>query len=76
MTKQELLEMIKDALQREEELSEGMLLEELDEWDSLAVVSLIALYGDFGIKLTGDAIRQCKSVDDLLFLAKGKVDDI
>ena len=44
MTQQELLTHIQDALQRDEGLTPEMNLQELEEWDSLAIVSLILGY--------------------------------
>lgn len=75
MTKQELLENIKDALQREEELRLDMSLSEIEEWDSLAIISLITLYDSFEIKLSGNTLRNCKNVSDLIKLAKDKLED-
>lgn len=70
MTKQELLDSIADALQRDEALSEDMLLENIEEYDSLGIISLITLYDSFGISISGNDLRQCKSIKDLLHLAK------
>lgn len=75
MKKDELLEEIKEALQRDEELSLDMRLEDLDEWDSLAIISLIALYDDlFSVILTNEELQKCESVDDLVNLAKDRLD--
>lgn len=72
MQEEELLAHIAEALQREDPLEPGVLLDSLEEWDSLAIVSLMALYDNlFGLVITGTALRNCKSVGDLLALAKG-----
>lgn len=71
MTQQELLNHIKDAIQRDEELSADMALEELEEWDSLAIVSMISLYDSlFSLTVTGNDLRECKKVEDLIQIAK------
>ena len=44
ITKKELLEEIKLTLQREEEISFETELVEMEEWDSLAYISIISLY--------------------------------
>jgi acyl carrier protein len=54
------------------ELDEGTLkaetqLDELEEWDSLAGVSLVALVDEhFSKKVTGQAIKAFKTVQDIL----------
>lgn len=70
MTQQELLSHLTDAMQRDEMLEPQMLLHELEEWDSLAIVSMISLYDSlFGLQVNGNILRDCHSVQDLLNLA-------
>lgn len=70
MTQEELLNHLADAMQRDEELKAEMPLSEIEEWDSLAIVSMISLYDQlFGLKVTGNTLREAKSVQDLLDLA-------
>ena len=74
MTQQELLTHIQDALQRDEGLTPEMNLQELEEWDSLAIVSLISLYDThFGISVTGNTLRDCQKVGDLITIVKEKL---
>ena len=55
----ELLEHIADAI---------------EEWDSLAIVSMIALYEHlFGLKTTGNALRECKTIADVLKIASDHI---
>lgn len=71
MTKDELLAHLQDALQREDALSEDMMLEDIEEWDSLAILSVISLYDSlFHIKVFGNELRECKSIKDVILLAK------
>lgn len=74
MTQQELLTYIQDALQRDDELKVEMNLQDLEEWDSLAIVSLISLYDThFGISVTGNTLRDCQKVGDLITIVKEKL---
>lgn len=74
MTQQELLTHIQDALQRDEELSLELKLHEIEEWDSLAIVSLISLYDTyFGISVTGNTLRECQKVSDLVAIVQDKL---
>lgn len=68
MTDREKLALLEDML----ELDEGDLtldkdLEDIDEYDSMAKLSLIVLMEDeFGVKLTGDVIKGFKTVGDIV----------
>lgn len=74
MTQQELLTYIQDALQRDDELKVEMNLQDLEEWDSLAIVSLISLYDThFGISVTGNTLRDCQKVGDLITIVQEKL---
>jgi acyl carrier protein len=46
---------------------------ELDEWDSIAAISIIAMVdNEYGTKLTGDDIRNSNTVNDLYQILKSK----
>lgn len=68
MTIEEKIALLEDML----ELDNGSLrpetvLAEIDEYDSMAKLSLIVLMDDeFGKKLTGEQIREFKTVQDIL----------
>lgn len=68
MTQEDKIAMLEDML----ELDGGVLepateLSSIDEYDSMAKLSLIVLMDDeFGKKLTGEKIRQFKTVQDIL----------
>ena len=70
MTDREKLAMLEDML----ELDEGALtletaLEDVEEYDSMAKLSLIVLMEDeFGVKLTGDVIKGFETVGDIVAL--------
>ena len=68
MTKEEKIALLEDML----ELESGVLTPEtelgsIDEYDSMAKLSLIVLMDDeFSKKLTGEQIREFKNVQDIL----------
>ena len=68
MTQEDKIAMLEDML----ELDGGVLepateLSSIDEYDSMAKLSLIVLMDDeFGKKLTGEKISQFKTVQDIL----------
>lgn len=68
MTQEEKIALLEDML----ELDNGSLnpetaLAEIDEYDSMAKLSLIVLMDDeFSKKLTGEQIREFKTVQDIL----------
>ncbi len=45
----------------------------LDEWSSLAALSIIAMVdGSFGIRINGDDIRAAKTINDLFIIVNSK----
>jgi len=46
----------------------------LDEWDSLIALSVIAMIDDeYGVKVTGDDIRNSKTIEDIFKIVESKV---
>ena len=70
MTIRDKLALLEDMLELDEgALTEDMELDDIDEYDSLAKLSLIVLMEDeFGVKLTGDVIRGFETVGDIVAL--------
>ncbi len=70
MTNREKLALLEDMLELDEgALNEEMSLDEIDEYDSMAKLSLIVLMEDeCDVKLTGDVIRGFKTVGDIVAL--------
>lgn len=68
MTEKEKLELLEDTL----EVDEGTLtpdtnLEDIDEFNSMAVLSLIVMFEDeFGKKITGKEIKKYTTIADIL----------
>lgn len=70
MTEIEKIAKIEEVLDVDEgTLSAETLLNDVDEYDSMAKLSLIVMMDDdFGVKLTGDMIKEFVSVNDILKL--------
>lgn len=68
MTEQEKIMEIADILELEpEKVTKGMLLEEVETWDSVAVLSFIAVMNDrFNKFPKASEIRAYKTVGDLM----------
>lgn len=68
MTNEQKLAMLEEMMELDEGvLSENTDLSNLDEWDSLSLLSFMALMDDeFGKNVTGKEVRECKIVKDLL----------
>ena len=70
MTDQEKKAMLEEIWELDEgTLTPDTVLAEIDEYDSMAKLSLIVLMDDeFGVKLTGDVIMGFETVGDILKL--------
>jgi len=68
MSNTEKLAILEEMLDIEEgTLKEDTLLADIDEWDSMAIISLIALLDEkFGKSLSSAQIKQFKVVQDIL----------
>lgn len=68
MSEREKLALLEDMLELEEgDLTVDKALDDIDEYDSMAKLSLIVLMEDeFGVKLTGDVIKGFETVGDIV----------
>lgn len=68
MTEREKLALLEDMLELEEgDLTVDKVLDDIDEYDSMAKLSLIVLMEDeFGVKLTSDMIKGFETVGDIV----------
>lgn len=68
MTKEEILNALEDALDVDQNsLTLEMNLTDIEAYDSMAKLSIIVLADDdFGKKLTGEQIRDFKTVGDIV----------
>ncbi|GAU09371.1 acyl carrier protein [Desulfoplanes formicivorans] len=75
MNKKKFLNEIEEIIEVDAEtLSGDELLEDLEDWDSLAVMGFIAMVDrQFSMTLDAEKIGQCKSVNDLCGLLGDKV---
>lgn len=72
MTKKDFLHKLEELLQIEYSLNENMLLKDIEEYDSLALLSLSILYDqEFNIDIQGSELKSCKSIGDLIELIPG-----
>ena len=59
------------------EFSADKNFREIDEWDSLLSLSIIAMVDEeYDVKLTGDDIRNSKTLSDLFEIVKSKSNGI
>ena len=70
MSEREKLALLEDMLELDEgDLTIDKALDDIDEYDSMAKLSLIVLMEDeFGVKLTGDVIKGFETVGDIVAL--------
>lgn len=67
MTLQEKIEFLEEIMDVDEgTLEENMVLEEVEEWDSLSTLALIAeMKKEYGIRLGTETIKEFKTVLDI-----------
>lgn len=68
MTNKEKIALLEDMFEMEEgTLTEKTMLNDIEEWDSMAKLSLIVLMDEeFNKKLTGNQIKEFKTIQDIL----------
>ena len=68
MTEQEKISLIEETLEMDEgTLTADTVLADVDEYNSMAKLSLIVMMDDeFGVKLTGEMIKSFVTVADIL----------
>lgn len=70
MNKTEFLEQFQDMLQLDDPVGENAQLGELEEWDSLAFMLLIAFFDkNFGQRITFEDLTACKTPAEIMALA-------
>ena len=73
MKKEEFLLKFIDAIEIEDEVRLDTELSELEEWDSLAAVTTLALFKkDLELNISSTDIIKCKTVGDIINLGKEK----
>ena len=66
MTKQEFIEKLKKNIQTSMDLDENTLLDDIPEWDSLAMLGLLALFDELEVEIGIEELEECKSIKDIL----------
>ena len=57
-----------------EDLCPSSVLRELDGWDSLTSVMIVAeIYADYRVQISGDEMRACRTVGDLMAAVETKL---
>lgn len=69
MTKKELLDLIIEEIDPDDEVTAESVLEEIDEWDSLAAMAVVALAKKTnGKEISMEQVGDCTTVQDVLDL--------
>ncbi|EAK9946144.1 acyl carrier protein [Campylobacter lari] len=69
MKKTDFIKKLEELLQIDYSLDENTILENIEEYDSLALLSLSVLYDqEFNICIHGAELKACKNVADLIAL--------
>lgn len=67
MNKADFLAEFKNAINREDEVTENMELSELPEWDSLGIMCIVSMFEErFSISLDFSELEEFKTVKDLM----------
>ena len=66
MNKENLIEIIQQTLETPDDITENTMLEDLDEFDSLGILSLIVMYKKYGASPSIEIISSAKKVSDLI----------
>lgn len=74
MTTEEFIKKLVDVMDTEEEINLSTKLADVEDWDSLSMVSFFSFCNStLGIKLAPEQIKSAQTVEDLFKLAGGKL---
>ncbi|MDA9622094.1 phosphopantetheine-binding protein [Gammaproteobacteria bacterium] len=74
MNVKELLIVVAEALEYEDELHLDQKIEDIEEWDSLGVLSIVSMMDDLKISVNLEDLEEIKTVEDFVKLT-GILDD-
>ena len=75
MLKSVFLEELQELLQRDDPIDPDMALQDMAEWDSMAMMSCMAYFDkNFGVKTRIPQYRQLRTVADLMALSGGAIE--
>jgi acyl carrier protein len=63
-----------DTIDTEVEISENILLDEIEEYDSIAILSLMSMYDEIGVKIYPNDFVSLKTIQDLINLAGDSIE--
>lgn len=71
MERNEFVEKLKDLLDCEDEIAMDTGLDEIEEWDSLGVITFLAEMGKYtSYQMKANDVKSAKTVEDLYILLK------
>jgi len=78
MTKQDFLRELENVLELDvNSINEDQILDDLDNWDSLSVMTFIAMVDEkTGVTLSASKLADAKTVTDLIVLLGDKISDL
>jgi|TARA_B110000977_G_C11069731_1_gene489140 acyl carrier protein len=68
MNVKELLIVVAEALEYEDELHLDQNIEDIEEWDSLGVLSIVSMLDDLSISINLEDLEEIKTVEDFVKL--------
>ncbi|AOY75651.1 acyl carrier protein [Clostridium formicaceticum] len=76
MKVEELIEKIAEALLEEREITLETELDELEGWDSLGRLGIIALFDElFNQSLEAEKLKRCETIEDIVSLVKVNLEE-
>ena len=66
----EFLEAISEALDCEKELTIDQKVEDIEEWDSLGILSLVSMFDEMGIPVELEKFEHIETIKQLVDLAE------
>jgi len=68
MNVKELLIVVAEAIEFEDELCLDQNIEDIEEWDSLGVLSIVSIMDDLNISVNLEDLEEIKTVEDFVKL--------
>ena len=66
MNREEFIAKMQDALQSEEELTFDTVLDDIEEWDSISKMAVVAFFdASLGKKITFAELKELKTIGDI-----------
>ena len=68
MNVKELLTLVAEAIEYEDELHLDQNIEDIEEWDSLGVLSIVSIMDDLSISINLEDLEKIKTVEEFVHL--------